>query len=192
MISIRGDRNPLELATFASALLEPCPVHAISGAKYITTLDAIVRLNDFRSVSRQRLPHGTREACVAPQTTHVEGIANDGLQAATLGRGPLAGVNADRNVALEQRIDCPLEKAFRTTESRITLPNDAQSHFALRNAHRPAAMRGRSPQQTGCDGASRKCRRRPSDARVRRVRRRARHRAPRCGPHSRWWISGRQ
>lgn len=133
VISIGGDRNPLELATFASALLEPCPVYAISGAKYVTTLDAIVRLNDIRPVSRKRLPHGTREACVAPQTTNVEWIANDGLQAAALGRRPLARVNADRNVALEQRVDCPLEKAFRATESRITLPNDAQSHFALRN-----------------------------------------------------------
>src|ERR1700687_2737917 len=105
MISIRGDRNPPEPAPISKPLLEPCPVHAVSGAKYVTTLDPIVRLNDLRPVSRQRLPHGTREACVAPQTTHVEGIANDGLQAAALGRGPLARVNADRNVALEQRID---------------------------------------------------------------------------------------
>jgi hypothetical protein len=167
-------------------------VHAVSRAKYVTTLDAIVRLNDLRSISRHRLPHGTREACVAPQTTNVEGITNDGLQAAVLGRRPLARVNADRNVALEQRIDCPLEKAFRTTESRITLPNDAQSHFALRNAYRPAAMRGRSPWQTECDGAWRKCRRAPSDPRVCLVRRRVRHRAPRCGLRSRWWISDGQ
>ena len=62
-------------------------MQAIAGAKNIATLDAIVRLNDLRSVLRQRLSHSAREAGVAPQTTDVERVADDRLQAAALGQG---------------------------------------------------------------------------------------------------------
>src|ERR1022692_1998697 len=130
MIGIGCNRNPLEGATDADALIEPRPVQAVSGAKHVTTLDPIVRLNNLGSVSRQRFPDRAREARVPPQTADVERIANDGLEAAGARRRPIARINADADVALEQCVDCPLEKALSPTESRITLSNDTEPHFA--------------------------------------------------------------
>jgi len=72
--------------------------------------------------------HGAREAHVAPQAADVGGIDDVRLDQLEPRLGPLAGIERDRDVALEQRLERTLDETLGAAERVYRCRNDREPH----------------------------------------------------------------
>src|SRR5215470_20296341 len=103
-------------------------MHAVAGAKDVAAEQALVRLHEIQLRPPDLAAGGAREAPVAPQAAEVERIDDVRLHQLEVRLRPLARVQRDRYVALEQRFERALDEAFRPAVGRVALANDRETH----------------------------------------------------------------